>query len=234
VTLGTVPVEQFSGALDELPASLGPLAERFEAVEADDAAVRQVSRAADSAEPVSSVAGATSDAQLARIDFEVDKAMFAELTADASKSKSRFLKGLAELEIDIANLKVLLRARLAGIAPDHFAEMLFDGGAMTRAELIELYSLPLADAAARLARLPVVSGIPVTELMEPGRVDVIADNVVVRYLRAARAVPVGPEPVIAYVLARVAEVTAVRSILVGTLSGLSSDTLRARLRDVYV
>jgi hypothetical protein len=105
---------------------------------------------------------------------------------------------------------------------------------MSREELAGLYAMPLPDAAARLARNPVLSGIPVTELIEPGRVDVIADNVVVRYLRAARAVPVGPEPVIAYVLARAAEVTAVRAILIGTLSGLPSETLRARLRDVYV
>lgn len=234
VDLGTIPVDELSGDLGELPAPFGPLAERLEAQEEQESASQEPSTSSGPGAAVSRAVDETSDVQLAHIDFEVDKAMFAELVADAAKSKSRFLKGLAALEIDIANLKVLLRARLAGIASKQLAAMLFDGGTITRENLSELYAMPLADAAARLSRLPVLSGMPSADLLEPGRVDVIADNVVVRYLRAARAVPVGPEPVIAYVLARAAEVTAVRAILIGTLSGTPADKLRARLRDVYV
>ena len=48
---------------------------------------------------------------------------------------------------------------------------------------------------------------------------------------ARAAVPVGPEPVIAYVLAREAEVAALRVLLLGKLAGLDRETLRARLRE---
>jgi V/A-type H+-transporting ATPase subunit C len=53
-------------------------------------------------------------------------------------------------------------------------------------------------------------------------------------VRRVRVVPFGPEPVIAYVMAREAEVVAVRTLLIGRLAGLDRDALRRRLRDLTV
>ncbi len=91
-----------------------------------------------------------------------------------------------------------------------------------------------AELAALLADLPGLRSVAATDLADPARLDVVSDNVVARYLRIARAVPVGAEPVIAYVLAREAEVVALRVVLIGKLSGLDADALRARLREQYV
>ncbi len=44
--------------------------------------------------------------------------------------------------------------------------------------------------------------------------------------------PVGPEPVLAYVASRKVEISMVRMLLVGKLAGVDSDTLRARVRNV--
>ena len=234
VDLGTIPLEQLSEPLDRLPEPFGSLAARLEATEPEEASARGSGVFPDSSGDVPEGLGATPDAELARIDFEVDKAMFSELAAAAAKSKSRFLKELAALEVDIANVKVLVRSRLGGATAGASTQPLFDGGAIGRERLEEFAALPPIEAAVSLARVAPFSGLSMSDLADPSRLDVVADNVIARFLRHGRTVPVGVEPVISYVLSRAAEVAVLRVLLLGRLNGLDSELLRGRLRDVYV
>ena len=59
------------------------------------------------------------------------------------------------------------------------------------------------------------------------------DNGVNAYLRSAKLVSYGPEAVVAYIAAVEGEITAVRMILTGRLSGVEPETIRERLRDLY-
>ena len=176
----------------------------------------------------------TPEGALQTVDAEVDRAMFAELAKLARASKSTFLRELAALQIDIANVKSLLRARLAGTPSEDVLELVLKGGSISRKRLAALYQMPPAEVGAHLASLPLLSGIPAADLADLSRLDVIADNVVVEYLRRARLVPFGAEPVIAYVMGREAEVRAVRTLLIGKLAGLPTEVLRRRLRNLYV
>ena len=160
--------------------------------------------------------------------------MFEELAAAARQSRSAFLTGLVSLEIDIANIRTFMRARFAGVPAVEALARMLDGGAIRTAELGKLYVLAPAEVATRLAALPALRGISPADLADVSRLDVLADNVLVAYLRKARMVPIGPEPVIAYVMGREAEVAAVRTLLIGRLSGLSTEVLRRRTRDLYV
>lgn len=226
VDLGTIPIEDFSGPLEELPKPFGALAERVS--EAAHASLEEASQG-----PAGSQ-GEAAEGSVQIVDAEVDRAMFAELAHLARESGSGFLEELIKLQIDIANVKSLLRARLADVPADEALPMTVEGGSVSVAELTRLYELPIAEAGARLAALPTLSGIPAAELADLARLDVIADNVVVGYLRRARAVSVGAEPVIAYVMGREAEVRAVRTLLIGRLAGLPTEVLRSRLRNLYV
>jgi V/A-type H+-transporting ATPase subunit C len=241
VGLGTIPVEGFSGPLDELPAPWGEVARRaLEAVRADGSA-GESARGREAAVSTSRRAGETSneapqvsEGALRSVDTEVDRAMFVELGKLARESKSTFLRDLAALQIDIANVRTLVRARLAGMTAEAALEAALQGGSIPVKKLEALYQMPLAEAGAHLADLPQLKGISVADLIDVSRLDVIADNMVVEYLRRARLVSIGAEPVIAYVMGREAEVMAVRTLLIGKLSGLSSEVLRRRMRDLYV
>ena len=59
------------------------------------------------------------------------------------------------------------------------------------------------------------------------------DNALNTYLRSAKLVSYGPEAVIAYIAAVEGEITAVRMILTGRLTGVAPETIRERLRDLY-
>ncbi len=212
---GTIAAEEFMRSLQDLPDPLGAVAGEVLADRADE----------DRGE-------ASTERDLLLVDTAVDRAMFSELTDLAAKSRSAFLRGMSTLMVDIANVKTLLRARVADMPAPRARSLLFEGGSISVKELARLYALSPVEAGIRLSAVPSLRGIPLEELEDMSRLDVLADNVVVSYLRMARVVPVGPEPVIAYVMAREAEVRAVRTLLLGRLAGLPSEDLRRRLREM--
>jgi V/A-type H+-transporting ATPase subunit C len=169
-----------------------------------------------------------------RVSAAVDSALFAELTEYAKASSSSFLIGLAALEIDVANVRTLMRARGRERQAAEVRVLLFDGGALTPQQLMLLYSRPIDVLAAALVALPgPFKGVPSDDLADLARYDVLADDLVVRYLMRARMAAAGSEPVIGYVMARQAEVTMVRTLLIGRMSGVPSEVLRRRLRVRY-
>lgn len=209
-SLGTVDPALFHGPSDELP-------EPFR-----EASILAAAAVAEGA------------ARLGDIDSIVDRALFAELGRLGRESKSGFLAGLADSLIDVANAKVLIRARRSGLSAHDADAALIPGGTLTPKAFAALYPLPIDEIAARLAATPAFSQVPADDIADPARIDIAAENAVVRYLRRARTVPVGPEPVIAYVFTREAEVAAVRTALIGKLQGLDPELLRGRFRDLYL
>ncbi|MHB8705778.1 MAG: V-type ATPase subunit [Coriobacteriia bacterium] len=212
VDLGTVDLETITGPSAGLPDHLRPLAEEFSRDTSDD------------------VAPVTPE----DIDTAVERALFADIRATAKTSGSRFLRDLAALEIDVTNAKTAIRARRRSLPLGDLTGLLLKGGTLKVKAIEDVYALPFEQFAETVARAPRLKGVAAEDLADPARLDVVTDNLGVRFLRTGRVVPVGPEPVIAYVIAREAEVRAVRTVLIGKLAGLGPDALRARLREVYV
>lgn len=204
VPLGAIPVEDFDEPR-RLPGVLGQTART----------VLEAGRALTTVE----------------IDSIVDRAMFAELTRLARASRVGYLQRLASKEIDVANAKVLLRSAIAGRTPETARAMLIDGGQWDAASLAELVRKPqeLAEAVAAARVLP---GATAPDLLDLTRLDPVADAAVGRLVREAVRMPVGPEPVLGYVLSRRAEAVTVRALLVGRLAGLPRDLLAFRMRGV--
>ena len=88
--------------------------------------------------------------------------------------------------------------------------------------------VPLAKAAELGAKAARPAGGPLTAFERE------CDNAVTRYVSDAKRVPFGEETVIAYLYAREAELTAIRTILASRRAGLDGAAIRERLRDTYV
>jgi V/A-type H+-transporting ATPase subunit C len=150
-----------------------------------------------------------------------------------------FLKDYVRHLLDLRNLKLFMRARymelpLEAVA-DRFlkggffaAEKLRDGYAGTNAEMGELLHAtpyrPLWDRA-------------VDTLEEDGTFADLergGEDFMMGYLRRARQIVFGPEPVLAYVLARLKELEQIRLIAVGKLLQLPTDVLHRRICETYV
>lgn len=178
--------------------------------------------------------GATGDPQMA--DFILDRAYFEELTQLAKASGSKFVEGFVALSIDVANLRSCVRASRLGKGMEFLQQVLVPGGnvpARTLAtargdELAGLFrTSSLAQAAATGSALSAPGSGALTDFERE------CDNAMMDYLGAGRRVAFGEQPIVGYLYAREAEMTAIRTILSGRMAGLDGDTIRQRLRRTY-
>lgn len=208
--LGSVPAELFAGPVSGLPRPIAAIEAALRAeVTSDDGVI-----ASEDIDPV------------------VDRAMQAELLEIALDSGSRFLVEMCRLGVDIRNARAFVRGRVRDLAIADIARWIAPGGTIAPSEFIAWHRLPLAEAGQRLASTHAFRGIDPQIIVDPSAFDIVMDAAITRRLRVARMIAVGPEPVLAYVLAREAETRSVRTLLVGKLAGVSTDVLRGRLREV--
>jgi V/A-type H+-transporting ATPase subunit C len=181
------------------------------------------------------VLSATKDPQMA--DAVLDRAYYDEMFALAAKVGSKFLEGYVKISIDAANLRSVVRTARIGKGVEFLRSMLFSGGNIdvnrivetvaSGASLEDFYSTSVLKEAAA-AGTAALQGGGLTQFEK------LCDDAVSRYLSTARYVPFGEQPVISYLAAKEAEFTAVRIIMTGLIAGLNPDTIRERLREVYV
>ncbi len=208
--LGATPVEVFSGPAEGLPPLLR-------------AAERRIRAAIE-------VADGPLDVE--RVDEAVDAELYAALADIVARAKSPFLATLFALEADLGNARAFIRGRARNVPVARMEGRFVPGGRIPRARLVSLYRLPLAEAAARLAATGSLRGVDPEALTDLERFDVAADVHRARLVRTSRLIAIGPEPVLGYVMERLAEVTALRTLLIGALAGVPREVLRARLEDV--
>jgi len=204
-TLGTLEPAVFSGAGDALPDEMAALFTQW------DEAEEQPS--------------------LWEIETAVDRALFEALAREAKRSRVAFLRELMTLRIDLANIRVLLRANAKSLSPSAVLPALIDGGTDRLRDLVvEVGSTDAAELAEAIVATRAVSGLTARDLLDLERYDLVAAGLEAERMASARMAPNGPEPVLAYVLAREAEVAALRTVLVGRMVGLDRETVRERLR----
>lgn len=184
-------------------------------------------------EEAKGVLARTGNPQLA--DFVLDKAYFAELQALAEAMENPFIKAYVRLLIDSSNLRSLVRTLRMGKSQDFLTEVLVPGGNVGVERLAA--SGDKDSLAALYAHTPLEkAGVLGAECLGGGSMtafELACDNAVNAYLRGAKLISYGSEPVIAYMAAVEGEITAIRMILTGRLAGIAPQVIRERLRDMY-
>lgn len=168
-------------------------------------------------------------------DFVLDKAYFAELCAAAEKLGSKFVSGYVQLLIDCANLKTAVRCMRMAKNADFTRSALITGGSVYTERIAAANSPEALSAMFAVTKLK-AAALKGTEAVNGGRMtafELACDNAVMAYLKDAKLVAFGEAPVVAYLAALEAELTAVRMILTGLKAGISPETIRERLRDFY-
>ena len=168
-------------------------------------------------------------------DFLLDKAYFREMNALADELDSDFARGYVALLADSTNLRSAVRILRMGKDIGYLQEALVAGGSVSEERLTQgisgegLAAVFAGTALTKAAQLgaEAVSGGTLTAF------ELACDNAVADYLSNAKLCSFGEESVIAYLAGTENELTAVRMILTERLAGVPSDTIRARLRDLY-
>ena len=169
-------------------------------------------------------------------DLLLDRACYREMADLADVLGSPFLQGYVRLTVDVANLRTAVRVHRMGKEGDFLRRVLLPGGSVSEQILDSARSEGLADVfrTGPLAQAAELGA----KLAQPGGGSLTAfekacDDAVTTYLTGARMVAFGEEPVVGYLYAKEAEMTAIRTIFAGRAAGLDGDTIRARLRMTY-
>lgn len=173
------------------------------------------------------------------IDTVIDQEMFQELYRLALSEKRKFLKEFVTMSIDMANLKIFLRAKFLGKGTDFLTESLIDHGQIPKKLFLSLISDSWEGIVSRVraTKYASVFGEGWREAIERGSLnhfDTVADNFLLAFAKQGKRVSIGPAPIFGYLLAKESEIRTIRIILIGKLAGLSTKVLKERMRTLYV
>ena len=173
------------------------------------------------------------------VDLVLDRASYRQFAEDIRNIDSPFLRDLADYIIDITNIRMFIRARALNRSWDFIGKLLLDGGTIDR-EVYHRNCDRTAESFAEDIRKTrygdaVRKGL---ELVKSGKnssgLEKTLDDLLMSFIRSAKLVTIGVEPLIAYLFAKDTEIRNVRMIMTGRINNLPADMIRERLRDSYV
>jgi V/A-type H+/Na+-transporting ATPase subunit C len=173
----------------------------------------------------------TGDSQLC--DVIIDKAAL-ETTLDKSKSSyNDILKEYGELKVAVADINIAIRSCKTGKDKMFLERALAECESINKKELI-LAALESEEAIYQYL-LNTVYADAVTALKESASAfERWSDNLIIKHIRPQKYNPFTISPLAAYILARENEIKTVRILLSGKRNDISDDSIRERLREMYV
>ncbi len=173
------------------------------------------------------------------IDLTLDRVLYDQLISSARDKGSAFLEGLFARQIDLINLKSLVRVKRMGLDREFIKKVLLPHGLLATDRLIslideQLESMITAFSMSEYAGL-VEEG--VRDWLEKGtasRLEKLSDDYITNYLGQGKWKAFGPEPLVGFLWAREIEIKNIRLILVGKINKLPAGAIRERIRNAYI
>jgi len=150
-----------------------------------------------------------------------------------------FIENYIKHKIDLANLKIFCRLKYLGASKERLESLSLEGGFLDVKILLDNFEVPFTEIG------ELIQVTPYEELWKKG-IDTLEEeetfldlergieDFLITYLRKAKYVVFGPEPVFAYGLAKRHELNLVRLLGIGTLSNIPADLLKKRISETYV
>lgn len=187
---------------------------------------------ADSFTDASDTLARTGDPQIA--DFIIDKAYYAEFLALSAETGSRFLEGYVKLSVDIYNLRSAVRVSRMNKNDEFLKNALVPGGNVKPDKILRAYESPKEiPALFKNAELTQVTQ-EAERVIDGGRLtkfEKLCDEALMEYLSSAKMAGFNEKPLIRYLNAVEAEISAVRTIMTGHFSGIPVQKIKETLRE---
>ena len=173
------------------------------------------------------------------IDIMIDNHLQSFLYQCAADYPSPFLCGYFEAMADLTNIKSFIRMKMLDESVRMLDMVLMPHGSLDQGMYIGQFDETVENFAG------IVSNTPYAELVTEGlriwseehslaAYERLADNYLIDYIKPAKYIVFGVEPLIAYLLAKEHEMKLIRIIVIGKLNDLPPDDIQERLRDTYV
>ena len=161
------------------------------------------------------------------------RATMEAILAAGKKSKAAIIRDYAESTVAVANIKVAVRCCKTGKSLE------FMKRAMAPCKTLNVERLAHAALVGLDAVMEYLNGAGYAEAAEalkesPSAFERWCDNRIIETIQPQKTNPFSVGPLVAYVIARQNEIKTVRIILTCKQNGLSDDSIRERVREMYV
>lgn len=173
------------------------------------------------------------------IDVVMDGYMLKDTLITAQKLNNDFITKYVKSNIDLTNIRTLIRVKKQNKNKEFFNETITEGGYLDINRLNTLFIDSVDKIPDRLSHTN-YSGILRQGIEAYNRdgntstLEKLSDNYLMGLIKDAKLVSFGPEPLLAYLVAKETEIRQIRIVMVGKINNVSSEFIRERLRDVYV
>lgn len=149
-----------------------------------------------------------------------------------------FISDYFRHRIDLGNLKMFFRIKYADLPKERYEKLMLIGGFYSPDFLLENFNLSYSEIAEKIHFTPYSKlWDAVSDAIEEKETFVELErgieDYLIRYLKKAKHIVFGPEPIFAYGLARRRELSLVRILGVGKLNHVPSEILKERMGETY-
>jgi vacuolar-type H+-ATPase subunit C/Vma6 len=156
----------------------------------------------------------------------------------AQKLDYSFILDYFRHRIDLGNLKVFFRAKYLGLPIERIEKYMLTGGFYSPDLLFDNFDLSYSEIAEKIHFTPyrklwdaVADAIEEKETFV--ELERSTEDYLIRYLKKAKFIVFGPEPIFAYGLAKRRELGLIRILGMGKLNHIPSEILKERLGETY-
>jgi V/A-type H+-transporting ATPase subunit C len=192
---------------------------------------------------VEALKAATEDFELTRdpqqIDIIIDRYYFEHLLQLAKSTEIPLFEDYVKDTIDFTNMRTFIRVKKMDKDQNFLDQVILDGGNISKEKIYFALKSSLEEIMETFKDEKIgkalVKGIEAFK--KTGNLndyEKIMDNSLMKLHEPSKTTIFGPEPLFSYLYAKEAEIKALRIIMVSKMNHLSPETIRERLRDLYV
>jgi len=174
-----------------------------------------------------------------KIDIVLDRAMYDHIFGVCRRKRNSFVTQYFKKQVDLVNLRSLLRAKRLGEDFEFLKRLLIPYGDLDIAYFANAIDQPYESIISTLEYTPYgkLAAEGIQDFLRSGNLTAferLMDNYLLEYVRAGKHNPFGIEAIAGYLLGKENEIKLIRIIMVGKLNNMPAERIRERLRDVYV
>jgi len=157
----------------------------------------------------------------------------------AEETEYDFIRDYLRHRIDLGNLKILLRAKYSGLSLEKYEHLIMSGGFLDESIFLQGYELSFPEIGEMIqtssyldlwnSATDALDNYETFVPLERG-----IDDFLTVYLRRAKYIVFGPEPIFAYVLAKRRELSLLRLVTVGKIQSIPVESIKQRIGETYV
>ncbi len=181
----------------------------------------------------------SSEKKIPLVDTILDEVYFSHSLQVARQAKCEFLEKIFLIQIDLTNIRTFLRLKEMAKGRDALSNRLISGGVLEREDFLKSFAGSVESFVDSLRFKDYY------EILRSGMehwkksgsfsfLEKLFDDYLLNFAKKAKYISFGIEPLIGYLVAKEMEVKNLRTAIVGKFNKLSAESIKGRLREVYI